>query len=98
MILTNKNLIHNLDVIPGLIRLTDKDHWLSILPAWHIFERAVELVAMANGCTLVYSTVKTFGADLEEYKPTIVATVPRVWESLYSKVISALEKQSEKKN
>ncbi len=68
VILTNKNLIHNLDVIPGLIRLTDKDHWLSILPAWHIFERAVELVAMANGCTLVYSTVKTFGADLEEYK------------------------------
>jgi len=97
VMLTNKNLIHNMDVIPDLIQLTDKDHWLSILPAWHIFERTVELVAMANGSTLVYSTVKTFGADLEEYKPTIVATVPRVWESLYAKVMNALQKQSEKK-
>jgi len=95
--LTNKNLVHNLDVIPDLIKLTDKDVWLSILPAWHIFEHTVELVAIANGCTLVYSGVKTFAADLEAYKPTIVATVPRVWESLYSRVMSALQKQSEKK-
>lgn len=97
VILTNTNLVHNLDIIPGLIKLTEKDSWLSILPAWHIFEHAVELVAMANGAKLVYSGVKTFAADLEHYKPTIVATVPRVWESLYAKVISALEKQSEKK-
>jgi long-chain acyl-CoA synthetase len=97
VILTNRNLIHNLDVIPDLIRLKETDSWLSILPAWHIFEHTVELVAMANGSTLVYSSVKTFGADLEKYKPTIVATVPRVWESLYSKVLAALEKQSAKK-
>jgi len=97
VILTNKNLIHNLDIIPGLIDLRNNDSWLSILPAWHIFEHAVELVAMANGCKLVYSGVKTFAADLEHYKPTIVATVPRVWESLYAKVISALDKQGGKK-
>lgn len=97
VILTNQNLIHNLDVIPDLIALTPDDSWVSILPAWHIFEHTLELVCLANGCKLVYSGVKTFANDLEEYKPTCVATVPRVWESLYSKVISALEKQSEKK-
>jgi long-chain acyl-CoA synthetase len=97
VILTNQNLMHNLEVIPGLIKLSSDDSWLSILPAWHIFEHAIELVALSNGCKLVYSGVKTFAADLEHYKPTIVATVPRVWEALYSKVITALEKQSEKK-
>jgi len=97
VILTNKNLCQNLEVIPGLIDLTDGDSWLSILPTWHIFERACELVAMSNGCCTVYSGVKTFANDLEHYKPTIVATVPRVWESLYSKVIAAIEKQSERK-
>jgi long-chain acyl-CoA synthetase len=97
VILTNRNLMHNLDIIPDLIKLKHDDSWLSILPAWHIFEHAVELVAMANGCTLIYSGVKTFAADLEHYKPTIVATVPRVWEALYAKVLAALEKQSEKK-
>lgn len=97
VILTNRNLMHNLDIIPDLIKLRHDDSWLSILPAWHIFEHAVELVAMANGCKLIYSGVKTFAADLEHYKPTIVATVPRVWEALYAKVMAALEKQSEKK-
>jgi long-chain acyl-CoA synthetase len=93
VILTNGNLMHNLDIIPDLIKLSHDDQWLSILPAWHIFEHTVELTAMANGCTLIYSGVKTFAADLELYKPTIVATVPRVWEALYAKVISALDKQ-----
>lgn len=97
VILTNTNLVVNLDIIPGLIKLEKEDSLLSILPAWHIFEHTVELVAMANGSTLVYSGVKTFAADLEHYKPTIVATVPRVWEALYARVINALEKQSEKK-
>jgi len=97
VILTNTNLMHNLDVLPDIIKLTDKDSWLSILPSWHIFEHTVELLAMANGCTLIYSSVKTFGQDLEDYKPTIVASVPRVWESLYAKVIASLEKQSQKK-
>jgi len=97
VMLTNANLLHNLDVIPDIIKLTKDDSWLSILPTWHIFEHTVELVAMANGCTLIYSSVKTFAADLEYYKPTIVPTVPRVWESLYAKVTGALEKQSQKK-
>ncbi|ADD69016.1 AMP-dependent synthetase and ligase [Denitrovibrio acetiphilus DSM 12809] len=97
VMLTNRNIMHNLDIIPDLIALKDDDIWLSILPAWHIFEHTVELVAMANGCRLVYSGVKTFSADLEHYKPTIVATVPRVWEALYSKVIATLDKQGGRK-
>ncbi|WP_415238383.1 AMP-dependent synthetase/ligase [Seleniivibrio woodruffii] len=94
VILSNRNVIYNLDMLPGLIALSEKDSWLSILPTWHIFERAAELLAITNGCCTVYSSVKTFAMDLEQYRPTIVATVPRVWESLYSKVQTALEKQS----
>lgn len=92
--LTNGNVIHNLIVMPEIVALTEKDSFLSILPTWHIFERAAELISVTNGCCTVYSGVKTFAQDLEQYKPTIVASVPRVWESLYSKVESALEKQS----
>ncbi|MCD8552349.1 AMP-binding protein [Seleniivibrio sp.] len=92
--LSNMNVIHNLLIMPEIVALTEKDSFLSILPTWHIFERAAELIAVTNGCCTVYSGVKTFAQDLEQYKPTIVASVPRVWESLYSKVQSALEKQS----
>jgi len=97
VILTHKNIMHNLKVIPDLIGLRPDDLWVSILPSWHIFERAVEYVAISQGCCTVYSTIKTFAKDLEEYKPTLVATVPRLWESMHSKINNTLQKQDPKK-
>ncbi len=97
VILSHANVLHNLDILPDIVNLTDEDSFVSILPTWHIFERAVELTAVTNGCCTTYSGIKTFAQDLEQYKPTIVTTVPRVWESLYTKIESALEKQSKAK-
>ncbi len=97
VVLTHQNIMHNVNNLPELIDLRETDRWLSILPSWHIFERAVEHVALSQGCCTVYSTVKTFAADLEEYRPTLVATVPRLWESMYSKINNALEKQDPRK-
>lgn len=91
--LSHSNVTHNVRVIPEIIQLTEGDCWLSILPSWHIFERTAEYVALAAGTTLVYSSVKTFAADLEHYRPTLVATVPRVWESLYSRVQGTIRKK-----
>ena len=91
--LSHANIMHNVQVVPEVIQLTEKDNWLSILPSWHIFERTAEYVALARGTTLVYSSIKTFSKDLEKYRPTLVATVPRVWESLYSKVQTAVKKK-----
>lgn len=96
VVLTHGNIVHNVGIIPGIIELTSDDRWLSILPSWHIFERTAEYVALSAGSHLVYSTVKTFNKDLENYRPTLVATVPRVWESLFSKVQSKLKKQGGK--
>ena len=97
VILKNKNMMYNLEVIPDLIDLTSDDLWVSILPPWHIFERAVEYAVLSQGCCMVYSSIKTFAADLVEYKPTLVATVPRLWESMYTKINNTLEKQDPKK-
>ncbi|MFV0437957.1 MAG: AMP-dependent synthetase/ligase [Desulfopila sp.] len=91
--LTHANVMHNIHNLPQLIGLTAEDRWLSILPSWHIFERTAEYLALAAGSTLVYSTVKTFADDLERYRPTLVATVPRVWESLYTRVQSTVRKK-----
>ncbi len=93
VMLSHANIMHNVRVVPEVIQLSEKDNWLSILPSWHIFERTAEYVALARGTTLVYSSIKTFSQDLEKYKPTLVATVPRVWESLYAKVQMAVKKK-----
>lgn len=93
VILTHANVMHNIRHIPHIINLVPEDRWLSILPSWHIFERTAEYSAICMGTCLVYSSVKTFAQDLEKYKPTLVATVPRVWESLYSRVELAIRKK-----
>lgn len=93
VMLSHSNIMHNVREVPAVIALEEKDSWLSILPTWHIFERTAEYLGFAKGSTLVYSSVKRFAQDLEKYRPTIVATVPRVWESLYARVQVAVKKK-----
>ena len=97
VVLTHRNIMYNVRNLPDLIDLKETDRWVSILPSWHIFERAAEYLALSKGCCSVYSSVKTFASDLEKYQPTLVATVPRLWESMYAKVNQTLEKQSQRK-
>lgn len=97
VVLSHANLMHQIGALPPLIALHHEDRWLSILPSWHIFERTAEYIAIAAGSCIVYSTLKTFADDLERYQPTLVATVPRLWESLYSKINAAVEKQGKRK-
>jgi len=97
VMLDHSNIMHNVRTLPPLIRLQADDVWVSILPTWHIFERTSEYIGIANGSCLVYSSIRTFAADLESYKPTLVATVPRIWESLYSKITTGLKKKDPKK-
>jgi long-chain acyl-CoA synthetase len=90
VMLNHRNILFNTETLPPVVKITEKDLWVSILPSWHIFERALEHLALTAGSCIVYSSLKTFAADLVTYQPTLVATVPRLWESLYSKVISAV--------
>jgi long-chain acyl-CoA synthetase len=94
VMLIHSNVMHNVRCIPSIIELDAEDRWLSVLPTWHIFERTAEYVALAGGCCLVYSSIKTFAQDLVTYRPTVVATVPRIWESLHNRVLTALRKKS----
>lgn len=97
VILTHSNLMHQVRHIPGMTGFNEKDLFLSILPTWHIFERSTEYVALACGSATVYSSVGTFAGDLAKYRPTVMVSVPRVWESLYSRVSDAVRKQGRTK-
>lgn len=90
VMLNHRNILFNTETLPPIIAITEKDLWVSILPSWHIFERALELLALSSGSCIVYSNLKTFSNDLVTYHPTLVATVPRLWESLYTKVTAAI--------
>jgi long-chain acyl-CoA synthetase len=96
VMLTHRNLLYNIELLPPIVALEEQDRWVSILPSWHIFERTAEHLGLSVGSCIVYSTLKTFATDLEKYQPTIVATVPRLWESLYTKVVAAVTARGKK--
>jgi long-chain acyl-CoA synthetase len=64
------------------------DVWLTLLPVWHSFERAVQYIALGNGVGLAYS--KPIGSimmrDFAEVNPHYTTAVPRIWESVYNTI------------
>jgi long-chain acyl-CoA synthetase len=92
VMLTHANFLQN--VVANTPRLeidaAKAEKTVVMLPSWHVYERAFEYCALESALTLVYSSAKRFAADLLEVKPEILISVPRVWESIYQKMIKAI--------
>jgi len=95
VMLTHTNYLHQVKGVAEMIHVGPGDRWLAVLPVWHSFERIMQYVALGSGSALCYS--KPIGsvllADMQLVKPTWMASVPRIWESVrdgvYRKVNSA---------
>ena len=95
VILTQKNFLHNVRVITPLAKVKNPgiETALSVLPIWHVYERTFENCCYAAGVATIYSDIKNFGKDLQEESPTLVASVPRIWQSIYEKIINSVKKK-----
>jgi long-chain acyl-CoA synthetase len=60
------------------------DIWLSVLPVWHVFERAMEyvIVYLTNGLAYSKPVSSILMADFKAVRPQWMVTVPRVWEAI----------------
>ncbi|MBB4639571.1 AMP-dependent synthetase/ligase [Longimicrobium terrae] len=65
------------------------DTTLSFLPLSHVFERMVDYLYWDVGTCTAYTSVDTVADDLGEVRPMIAVSVPRLFEKIYSKVVSA---------
>jgi long-chain acyl-CoA synthetase len=94
--LANSNFMHNVRVTPPTQELNEKDRWLSVLPSWHIFERTAEYLALSTGASTAYSKPfkQVLLPDLKDEKPTVMCSVPRVWESVYKGIVDNVKKGS----
>ena len=93
VVLRHENILHNIRAVPAIIEFDSDDVFLSILPAWHMFERLIEYAAIAKGCKTVYTSRRTFKSDLAKHRPTVLAAVPRVYEMLYDETRRKLNDQ-----
>ena len=90
VMLMHSNMISQVRTMP--VDVTDKDRILSILPVWHVFERVFEMIAIGKGTCTHYTNIRTISEDMKIVCPTFMASAPRLWESVYLKIQSAVEK------
>ena len=85
--LTHSNIISNVEACSHL--LTDNIiKALSFLPLCHIFERMVVYMYISKGVNIFYAeNLDNIVVDINDVKPEVFTTVPRVLEKVYDKVI-----------
>jgi len=84
VMLTHRNFLCQLPPFKNVFDMRPGEIWLSVLPVWHSFERAVEYVILYHKNTIAYSKpiASILMADFLNIKPHWIATVPRVWEAI----------------
>ncbi len=93
VMLSHRNLVTNIISSAQVINFGPDDVLLSFLPLSHTFERmAGYYTAFACGATIAYAeSVETVRDNMMEVRPTIVTTVPRLFERIYSRVVKQID-------
>ena len=99
VMLTHKNILSNVKGALEILSVSPSDVFLSFLPLCHIFERmAGYYTAFATGGAIYYAeSIDSVAQNLLEVHPTIITTVPRLFERIYSRIMKNVEKQPESK-
>ena len=89
VMLTHDNLWSNILASAAVIPFGGSDIGLSFLPLSHIFERmGGHYLMFHTGTSIAYAeSIDTVPADLQLVRPTLVQSVPRLYEKMYARVL-----------
>jgi long-chain acyl-CoA synthetase len=86
--LTHANFASNVETLAAIIPFSDKDTDLSFLPLSHVLERQVMFAFLSRGVSMAFAeSIETVAENLLEVKPTIMVSVPRLFEKIYARVM-----------
>ena len=95
VMLTQRNLVANIYSSIPCFPISHSDTLLSYLPLSHSFERIVYYLSLACGATIGYAeSIETIRENLMEVRPTLVTTVPRLFERLHNRIMKQVEASS----
>ena len=91
VMLSHDNLFANVEAGRCAVPFEGRDVMLSFLPLSHVLERmAGHFLAMATGTSIAYAeSMDTVPQNLTEVRPTLVISVPRLYEKMYARVVEA---------
>lgn len=86
VVLTHENFCSNAKAALNRVPFGPDDHHLSFLPLCHSFERTAGYTAvLAAGATISYAeSIEAVSQNLVEESPTVMISVPRLFEKVYN--------------
>lgn len=92
--LSHWNCMSNVEACCQAIDIGPDDVFLSFLPLSHVFERTVShYLPMFLGATVAYvESLFSISRNLTEVRPTVMASVPRLYEKMYEDLLKRPEK------
>ncbi|MDN4595016.1 AMP-dependent synthetase/ligase [Polycladomyces subterraneus] len=96
VMLSHGNLLTNIEENQYFVPVSSRDISLSFLPLSHIFERTCgQFIPMAVGGTIAYAeSMETIPQNLVEVKPTVLISVPRLFEKMQQRIRDRVENSS----
>ncbi len=91
VILTHGNFVSNVKAAATILPFSAADTVLSFLPLSHVLERMVMFTYIFKGCSIAFAeSIETVADNLVEVRPSIMVSVPRVFEKFYSRVLDTV--------
>jgi len=95
VMLTHANFVSNAKALDAVTDFSRKDTILSFLPLSHVLERMTTFSFLYKGATIAYAeSIETVAENLLEVRPTIMISVPRLFDKIYAKVMDNVLTQS----
>lgn len=96
VILSHRNLLINAADCGRAVPVSEEDQLLSFLPLSHAFERTTGYYApMLHGAEITYTrSIDQLADDLQIIKPTILISVPRIYERVFAKINQQVQGKS----
>jgi long-chain acyl-CoA synthetase len=95
VMLSHHNILSNTEAVLKLVPGYREDLYLSFLPLSHTFERTVGYyLPIMTGSTVAFSrSVQDLAEDLLTVRPTMLVSVPRIYERVYARLQHGLEEK-----
>ena len=92
VMLTHRNVVSDVKAVLERIAPTVDDVFLSFLPLSHTFERTggYYLPIAAGSCVAYARSVQQLAEDLQTIRPTVLVSVPRIYERIHAKLLEKL--------
>jgi long-chain acyl-CoA synthetase len=88
VMLSHANFVSNVVSLAEFIDFGESDTGLSFLPLSHVLERTSTFFLFHVGAAMAYAeSIEAVASNMVEVRPTIIVSVPRLFEKIYARVM-----------